>query len=100
MDRVSGRIVGEARFFAAGTGTYVGAVRIDYIVSRWDKETSSRKPFWGHGELSMRRAPDREVQRVRLAEVMERVLEPLWRLEKEVWAERADKLEKDEAKTS
>ncbi|GJN86339.1 hypothetical protein PLIIFM63780_009919 [Purpureocillium lilacinum] len=91
VDRATGRAVGEARFFAAGTGAYVGAARVDYVVYHYDETARAMRPFWAHGRLA-RRKPGGAEARASNHEVRALALEPLWELEREIWAERADAL--------
>ncbi|KAJ6437708.1 plasmid p 4b orf-3 family protein [Purpureocillium lavendulum] len=91
IDRATGRAVGEARFFAAGTGAYVGAARVDYVVYHFDETAQAMRPFWAHGRLA-RRKPGGAEARAANQEVRTLALEPLWELEREIWAPRADAL--------
>lgn len=90
VDRDSGHAVGEIRFFAVGTGDYVGAAGIDYRLVRVDG--GKVVPLWGHGRLDKRRGLSTQVQRERLDDVTG-LLGKLWELEREVWAHRAEGLE-------
>ncbi|POR31549.1 Uncharacterized protein TPAR_08268 [Tolypocladium paradoxum] len=90
VDRTHGHAIGEARFFTAGTGAYVGAARVDYVMLHHDGADQATKPAWGHGKPGKRRAADGELAKRRRGEVLDKVLEPLWQLEREIWAERAE----------
>ncbi|PNY27397.1 Uncharacterized protein TCAP_02668 [Tolypocladium capitatum] len=89
IDRTHGRASGEARFFTAGTGAYVGAARVDYEMVLRDEAGRAMEPDWGHGKPGQPRAADGELATGGRAEVLDKVLRPLWQLEREVWAERA-----------
>lgn len=91
MDRDSGNAIGEIRFFAVGTGDYVGAARIEYEVLRLDEEEKRLVPLTEHVKLETE-ALSADVQRQRFDEIGE-VLEKLWELEREVWAHRVEELE-------
>ncbi|KND87459.1 hypothetical protein TOPH_07933 [Tolypocladium ophioglossoides CBS 100239] len=92
IDRTDGHAIGEARFFTAGTGAYVGAARVDYEILHHDKVDQALKPVWGHGKLGKRRAADGDLAKRGRGEVLDQVLRPLWQLEREVWAERAEEV--------
>lgn len=92
IDRAQGHAVGEARFFTAGTGDYAGAARVDYAILRRDEADQEMKSVWGPGEPGKRKAADGESAKRRRGEVFDKVLWPLWQLEREVWAERAEEV--------
>ncbi|UNI17935.1 hypothetical protein JDV02_004242 [Purpureocillium takamizusanense] len=96
VDAKTDRAVCEARFYAAGTGAYVGAARVESRMYYYDETEKKMLRFATLGRLA-RRNPIDQVER---REVRELVLEPLWQLEREIWAERARVLapESSEAK--
>ncbi|RFU81784.1 hypothetical protein TARUN_374 [Trichoderma arundinaceum] len=108
VNRVSGYTIGETRFFTVGSGNYVGGARVDYLMLKYeenkeskDKEKSKSKstsitvtPYWGHGKLKQRRRASDEAQAAIFNEVVKNVMQPLWDLERSVWATKAEELEK------
>ncbi|KAK5996075.1 hypothetical protein PT974_04502 [Cladobotryum mycophilum] len=90
--RRSGHLVGEIRFFTVGTGEYVGAATINYVLFQRDRETGQLAPFWAHGRIPERKMREEQVVEERMDKVRERVLGPLWELERNVWGDKAEKL--------
>lgn len=92
----NGRTSGKVQFYAAGTGEYVGGASIDYVLLRYDDEEKAVRSYWAHGKLGKlgkaREGGDREAQRRALDDVSEAALRPLWEMEREVWAARAQQL--------
>ncbi|KAM0245252.1 hypothetical protein ACHAQJ_010604 [Trichoderma viride] len=103
VNRVSGYTIGETRFFTVGSGNYVGGARVDYLMLKYeekkrdenDKSTSvSVTPYWGHGKLKQRRRVSDETQSAIFDDVVKKVMQPMWDLERSVWAGKAEELEK------
>lgn len=97
VNRVSGYTIGETRFFTVGSGNYVGGARVDYLMLKHEEEKNKKisvKPFWGHGNLKQRRRVGYEEQTAIFDQVIGRLMQPLWELERSVWADKAEELEK------
>jgi hypothetical protein len=104
VNRVSGYTIGETRFFTVGSGNYVGGARVDYLMLKYEEEKQKKdgekknnisvKPFWGHGNLKQRRRVGYEEQTAIFDQVIGRLMQPLWELERSVWADKAEELEK------
>lgn len=108
VNRVSGYTIGETRFFTVGSGNYVGGARVDYLMLKYEEEKRKKtdenaqkstsiisvKPYWGHGKLKQRRRASDERQSAIFDEVVSKVMQPLWDLERSVWASKAEELEK------
>lgn len=54
--------------------------------------TTIATPYWAHGQLPQRRKATPEVRKDRLEAILEKTFRPLWQLEREVWAKRAQAL--------
>lgn len=104
VNRVSGYTIGETRFFTVGSGNYVGGARVDYLMLKYEEEKQKKdgeknknisvKPFWGHGNLKQRRRVGYEEQTAIFDQVIGKMMQPLWELERSVWADKAEELEK------
>lgn len=105
VNRVSGYTIGETRFFTVGAGNYVGGARVDYLMLKYEapgkgkgnnKGSSSVAvtPYWGHGKLKQRRRASDEAQAAIFDDVVGRVMQPLWHLERSVWAAKAEELDR------
>lgn len=108
VNRVSGYTIGETRFFTVGSGNYVGGARVDYLMLKYEEEKKKKDgeknksastsisvtPYWGHGKLKQRRRASDEAQSAVFDEVVGKVMQPLWDLERSVWAGKAEELEK------
>ncbi|KAL9471813.1 hypothetical protein ACSS6W_009754 [Trichoderma asperelloides] len=108
VNRVSGYTIGETRFFTVGSGNYVGGARVDYLMLKYEEEKRKKTdenaqkstsiisvtPYWGHGKLKQRRRASDETQSAIFNEVVSKVMQPLWDLERSVWADKAEELEK------
>jgi hypothetical protein len=111
VNRVSGYTIGETRFFTVGSGNYVGGARVDYLMLKYEEKNKDEKdkstststtqgtgisvtPYWGHGKLRQRRRVSDETQSAIFDEVVKKVMQPLWDLERSVWADKAEELEK------
>lgn len=103
VNRVSGYTIGETRFFTVGSSNYVGGARVDYLMLKYDENKDSKDkdtstgisvtPYWGHGKLKQRRRASDETQGAIFDEVVSKVMQPLWDLERSVWATKAEELE-------
>ncbi|KAL7907793.1 hypothetical protein GGI35DRAFT_67598 [Trichoderma velutinum] len=106
VNRVSGFTIGETRFFTVGSSHYVGGARADYMMLKYgedknskDKSTSiSVTPYWGHGKLKQRRRASDETQGAIFDDVVSKVMQPLWDVERSIWATKAEELEKKKEK--
>ncbi|KAH6603218.1 hypothetical protein Trco_007993 [Trichoderma cornu-damae] len=107
VNRVSGYTIGETRFFTVGSSNYVGGARVDYLMLKYgedkdkDKDKDKRpsmnmsvRPFWGYGKLKQRRRASDEAQGAIFDDVVTKVMQPLWDLERSVWAAKAEELER------
>ncbi|KAL6854469.1 hypothetical protein J3F83DRAFT_718783 [Trichoderma novae-zelandiae] len=108
VDRISGLTIGETRFFTVGSSNYVGGARVDYLMLKHTqtdnaKDTKDAKdesspgrisvtPYWGNGKLKQRRRASDEAQGAIFEDVVSRVMQPLWDIERSVWAGRAAEL--------
>ncbi|KAL7955967.1 hypothetical protein V8C34DRAFT_230027 [Trichoderma compactum] len=106
VNRVSGFIIGETRFFTVGSSNYVGGARADYMMLKHSGDEDSKDksanisvtPYWGHGRLKQRRRASDEAQGAIFDDVVSKVMQPLWDVERSVWATKAEELEKKEKK--
>ncbi|KAL7929840.1 hypothetical protein V8C35DRAFT_172314 [Trichoderma chlorosporum] len=106
VNRVSGYTIGETRFFTVGSSNYVGGARVDYLMLKYgeDKDSEGKSagisvtPYWGHGKLKQRRRASDEAQGAIFEDVVRKVMQPLWDVERSVWAAKADELERDKVK--
>lgn len=102
VNRVSGFTIGETRFFTVGSSNYVGGARADYMMLKYSKDKDSKDisvtPYWGHGKLKQRRRASDEAQGAIFDDVVSKVMQPLWDVERSVWATKAEELEKKEKK--
>ncbi|KAK1237388.1 hypothetical protein MKX08_003013 [Trichoderma sp. CBMAI-0020] len=110
VNRVSGYTIGETRFFTVGSGNYVGGARVDYLMLKHEEEKQKKdgeknrnksastsisvKPFWGRGNLKQRRRVGYEEQTAIFDQVIGKLMQPLWELERSVWADKAEELER------
>lgn len=111
VNRISGYTIGETRFFTVGSGNYVGGARVDYLMLKYEEEKKQKhnkdgdknkdmstsisvKPFWGHGNLKQRRRAGYEEQTAIFDQVIGKLMQPLWDLERSVWAGKAEELER------
>ncbi|KAK4065447.1 hypothetical protein Trihar35433_7567 [Trichoderma harzianum] len=98
VNRVSGFTIGETRFFTIGSGNYVGGARADYMMLKYSEDKDSKDisvtPYWGHGKLKQRRRASDEAQGAIFDDVVSKVMQPLWDVERSVWAAKAEELEK------
>ncbi|KAL7917831.1 hypothetical protein ACQKWADRAFT_317031 [Trichoderma austrokoningii] len=95
VNRISGYTIGETRFFAIGSGNYVGGARVDYLMLEHDENKgTTAKPYWGHGKLKQRRRVSDEEQTAIFGDIIAKLMEPLWALERSVWAGKAEELER------
>ncbi|KAK2594166.1 hypothetical protein QQS21_008105 [Conoideocrella luteorostrata] len=91
----TGHAVGLVQLFTIGTGAYVGGARIEYKMSWFeDGERQAARSFESDSQSGRKMELGSKMQNERLGEVRIRVLEPLWELEREVWAHRAADLGK------
>ncbi|EHK19624.1 uncharacterized protein TRIVIDRAFT_76984 [Trichoderma virens Gv29-8] len=106
VNRVSGFTIGETRFFTVGSNNYVGGARVDYMMLKYDEKKDSKDksanvsvtPYWGHGKLKQRRRASDETQGAIFDDVVSKVMQPLWDVERSVWATKAEELAKKEKK--
>ncbi|UKZ83819.1 hypothetical protein TrVFT333_011632 [Trichoderma virens FT-333] len=106
VNRVSGFTIGETRFFTVGSNNYVGGARVDYMMLKYDDKKDSKDksasisvtPYWGHGKLKQRRRASDETQGAIFDDVVSKVMQPLWDVERSVWATKAEELAKKEKK--
>lgn len=75
-----GNVVGVASFWATGTGAFAGSARIEYAA---DEGLDDKKKT-----AESKKDKDRRVG----AQITDGVLRPLWKLEREIWAHRAEAL--------
>lgn len=110
VNRISGYTIGETRFFTVGSGNYVGGARVDYLMLKYEEEKQKKdgeknknknvnarisvKPFWGHGNLKQRRRVGNEEQTAIFDHIIGKLMQPLWDLERSVWAGEAEELER------
>ncbi|PTB63445.1 hypothetical protein BBK36DRAFT_1126886 [Trichoderma citrinoviride] len=104
VNRISGLTIGETRFFTVGSSNYVGGARVDYLILKHTKNDDSNDakdtkeevgvtPYWGNGKLKQRRRASDEAQGAIFEDVVSRVMQPLWDIERSAWADRAAELE-------
>ncbi|KAH0521938.1 hypothetical protein TsFJ059_005868 [Trichoderma semiorbis] len=102
VSRVSGFTIGETRLFTVGSGNYVGGARADYMMLKYSEDKDSKDisvtPYWGHGKLKQRRRASDEAQGAIFDDVVSKVMQPLWDVERSVWAAKAEALEKKNSK--
>ncbi|KAL6879837.1 hypothetical protein HDV57DRAFT_517915 [Trichoderma longibrachiatum] len=106
VDRITGLTISETRFFTVGSSNYVGGARVDYLMLKHTQNDDSKKakgkslpdrisvmPYWGNGKLKQRRRASDEAQGAIFEDVVSRVMQPLWDIERSTWADRAAELE-------
>lgn len=59
-----------------------------------DSKDINVTPYWGHGKLKQRRRASDEAQGAIFDDVVSKVMQPLWDVERSVWATKAEELEK------
>ncbi|KAL7942833.1 hypothetical protein V8C42DRAFT_140642 [Trichoderma barbatum] len=105
VNRMTGFTIGETRFFTVGSNNYVGGARVDYLMLKHgeneDKDKSESitvTPWWGVGKLKQRRRASDETQGAIFDDVVSKVMQPLWEVERSVWATKAEELERNREK--
>ncbi|KAL7799953.1 hypothetical protein V8C37DRAFT_398818 [Trichoderma ceciliae] len=101
VNRISGYTIGETRFFTVGSSNYVGGARVDYLMLKYGEHKDEHKsasisvtPYWGHGKLKQRRRASDEAQAAIFDDIVKKVMQPLWDLERSVWATKVEELRK------
>ncbi|KOS21950.1 hypothetical protein ESCO_001658 [Escovopsis weberi] len=98
INNKTGHLVGEIRFFTAGAGEYLGGATIKYLMFRRDSDDEPSAPFWAHGRIPERMRREPQLVRERMDKVLDRALQPLWEMERDVWGNRADELARSRAR--
>jgi hypothetical protein len=93
VDHTYGRIIGTVELYTVGSAEFLSHVEIHYIVLQKTPNSKVATPVWGNRILQETIPLDRESRDEATKMVVSQILRPLWQLEREIWADRAQAAE-------
>ncbi|CAH0044413.1 unnamed protein product [Clonostachys solani] len=88
----NGHVSCEMQLYTAGKGDYAGSARVDYQLLRVNEVAKTMMPVHAHLELDTRGEDATGIREVARKIVKAQILGQLWKLERETWSRKADRL--------